>query len=84
MYEFGTCGLIIESKNFAHLYSGVFIIDTTGLAGLSFLCTLIKPYSLPETLPVGIKLVVISLPYFLVFHIILNVVADGVFFFITE
>ena len=43
----GTCGLIIESKNVADLYSGVFIIDTTDLAKLPSFLLLIKHYSLP-------------------------------------
>ena len=61
--EFGTNGLITESRQFANLYFGVFIIDTTSLAGLPSLCTLIKPYYLPGKLFVGIKLVITSLSY---------------------
>ena len=47
MYVWGIYGFMIESKNFASLYSGVPIMDTTGRTGLPGLCTLFKFYPKP-------------------------------------
>ena len=43
IYSCGMWGFIILSKNFANVYSGVFIIETTGRNGHSALCTLASP-----------------------------------------
>ena len=53
---------MIASKNLASWYSGVPIIDTTGLRGLLSLCTFTKPYILPGLLPEGVNFSTVSGP----------------------
>ena len=46
---------MISSKNSASWYSGVPIIDTTGLTRLLSSCIFTKPYILPGLLPEGVN-----------------------------
>ena len=54
-YRSGMYGFIKLSKNLDSSYSGVPIIDTTGLKGTLALCTFAIPYSFPGLLLDGIN-----------------------------